>query len=316
MTGFATAFRNRCSRVGVWLTLAFAFASPASGQQSRSVRGPIIDVHMHGGPARSSSHYSNDGEFLQYTLAEMERFGVVLALTSVRHAERYAERWRTADPERLVVGPQLTWDTPWPDTVLARREYAAGRFGVMGEVGYVYLGLPPTDARVEALFALAHEFDVPVAAHIGRRRAEARPPGCCPDFNDDYGDPALLRPILDRYPGLGLYLLHVGGVDSYFENAIALMRDYPNVYADMSVIAMRAPREVFYANLRRLMREGLLERIMFGSDGPEFIAPHVEAFEAIPFLTEQQRRGIFYENAARFLRLSPEQMELHRARTK
>jgi uncharacterized protein len=37
--------------------------------------------------------------------------------------------------------------------------------------------------------------------------------------------------------------------------------------------------------------------------------------EAAPFLTADQKRGIFYENAARFLRLSDEDRARHRGQT-
>ena len=45
---------------------------------------------------------------------------------------------------------------------------------------------------------------------------------------------------------------------------------------------------------------------MFGSDQmvwPEKIDAAVEAIEQAPFLTEEQKRDIFYNNDARFLRL-------------
>ncbi len=302
----------KLSTLGSALAVAYlAVAGSATGQRPPSTRGPIIDVHLHGGPAPQSPFYNTDKEFLRFSMAEFDRHNVVLALTSTAGAPRYAAAWRAADPERLVVGPHLTWRSPWPDTAWVRREYAAGRMGIMGELGYLYLGLAPTDAKVQSLFALAHEFDVPVAVHTGRRARETLPAGCCPDFNDDYGDPALLRPILERYPGLRLYLLHVGGRNAaYFDHAIALMRDHPNVYADMSVVATRVP-EVFHGNLRRLIQEGLLDRIMFGSDGADFIGANVEAFDAVPFLTREQKRAIFYGNAARFLRLEKDQIARH-----
>ena len=288
-------------------------ALPAGAQQRALTRGPVIDVHLHGGATASGLPYKTDSEFLQFALAELRRHNVVLALTSVRSGPQYIALWRAADPERVVVGPQLTWrDDAWPDTAWLRREFVARRIGFVGELGYVYLGLPPTDPRVQALFALAHEFDVPVAAHIGMRPRESLPSGCCPNFDDRFGDPALLRPILQRFPGLRLYLMHVGGRNTdYFEHAIELMREFPNVYGDMSVVAARAPREVFHSNLRRLIEEGLLDRIMFGSDGAAYIGANIDAFEAVPFLTEQQKRAIFYDNAARFLRLDPQQIERH-----
>ena len=75
------------------------------------------------------------------------------------------------------------------------------------------------------------------------------------------------------------------------------------------------PRETFYAYLNGLMDAGLGKRLMFGSDQmqwPEAIDDAVEAIESAPFLSEEQKRDIFYNNAARFLRLSQEQIAAHR----
>ena len=56
---------------------------------------------------------------------------------------------------------------------------------------------------------------------------------------------------------------------------------------------------------------------MFGSDQmiwPETIDAAIEAIESAEFLTPEQKRDIFYNNAARFLRLSPEEIAKHRQR--
>lgn len=52
-----------------------------------------------------------------------------------------------------------------------------------------------------------------------------------------------------------------------------------------------------------MVRAGHADRVMFGSDqmiGPQSIESSVEAIESADFLTEKQKRAIFYDNAARF----------------
>ena len=294
------------------IVLALLSAPALSFGQQSQLQSPIIDVHMHGGPGRGES----DQAFLQGALTEFDKYNVVLALTGIVHSDRYAETWRKAAPGRIVVGPQLAARDggDLPDVGLLKQEYAAGRMGLLGELGYVYVGIAPTDPRLAPYFALAEEHDVPVTVHTGFRPP---PKDCCPNFNNDYGNPALLKPILERHPRLRLIVFHVGGAGpnaNYFDAAIALMKAHANVYADMSVVATMAPREVFYANLRRLIDEGLLSRIMFGSDGPRLIGPHVAAFEAVPFLTSEQKRDIYYNNAARFLRLTADEIARHHRR--
>ena len=43
-----------------------------------------------------------------------------------------------------------------------------------------------------------------------------------------------------------------------------------------------------------------------------FSAAEGAAFEEAPFLSEEQKRDILYDNAARFLRLTAEQIDAHR----
>jgi hypothetical protein len=46
---------------------------------------------------------------------------------------------------------------------------------------------------------------------------------------------------------------------------------------------------------------------------PQAIDRAIQSIEEAPFLTESQKRDIFYNNAARFLRLSDEDIRRHHA---
>jgi len=84
---------------------------------------------------------------------------------------------------------------------------------------------------------------------------------------------------------------------------------YPQVYADLSTISWIIPRETFHDYLGNLIRAGLGKQLMFGSDQmiwPETIGLAVEAIQSADFLTEEQKRDIFYNNAVRFLKLEEE----------
>jgi predicted TIM-barrel fold metal-dependent hydrolase len=81
---------------------------------------------------------------------------------------------------------------------------------------------------------------------------------------------------------------------------------YRQVYADLAVINWIPPRQEFHDYLHRLVQAGLGKRLMFGSDQmiwPEAIGMAIESIASANFLTEEQKRDIFYNNAARFLRL-------------
>jgi predicted TIM-barrel fold metal-dependent hydrolase len=92
------------------------------------------------------------------------------------------------------------------------------------------------------------------------------------------------------------------------------MFNYPQVYAEISPIANVEPRAAFYRYLKAIVEGGYGERVLFGSDQMVWagvIEPAIKAVEQAPFLTKQQKRDIFYNNAARFLRFSKEEIKRH-----
>lgn len=75
---------------------------------------------------------------------------------------------------------------------------------------------------------------------------------------------------------------------------------------DTGVIDWYLPRREFHHYLQRLVDAGFASRIMFGSDQmiwPQMIEVAIEGIRSATFLTRQQQRAIFYDNAARFFRL-------------
>jgi hypothetical protein len=97
---------------------------------------------------------------------------------------------------------------------------------------------------------------------------------------------------------------------------ISMLLAHPQLYVDVSGNNWMLPRTQFHDHLRRLVEAGFEKRIMFGSDAmiwPGTIDVAIQSIETAPFLTEGQKRDIFYGNAARFLRLN--QQEIARKRS-
>lgn len=296
-------------RLPVLLCLLFA-AAPASAQ---TYDGPIIDMHMHVGPAAPGAPNpatgdpttaNTDAEREQLTLERMRRHGIVLGLVSGPDA--YMASMRKAGGGMIRAGAFLDdGRTPLPPPEVLREAFASGELQVMGEIAAQYHGLDPSEAWFEPYLALAEEFDLPVGIHTG-----LAPPGtaygCCPKFRIELGNPRALEPMLKRHPRLRVWLAHAGW--PFLQETKALMYMYPQVYADVSVIDWIIPRQEFHDYLRALMTAGLGDRLMFGSDQmvwPEAISLAVEGVDSAPFLTPAQKRAIFHDNAARFLRLAP-----------
>ena len=92
----------------------------------------------------------------------------------------------------------------------------------------------------------------------------------------------------------------------YMDDTLALLHGHPQVYADIAGINWMLPRQEFHEYLRRLVQAGFGKRLMFGSDQmqwPGAIPLAIEAVESARFLSAEGKRDIFYNNAARFLRL-------------
>jgi predicted TIM-barrel fold metal-dependent hydrolase len=117
----------------------------------------------------------------------------------------------------------------------------------------------------------------------------------------------LLEDLLVRRPKLRVFIMHGG--EPWRRETVALMQMYQELYMDVAVINwIDGPegRPRFHEFLRGMFAAGLGKRIMFGTDQmqwPEAIRMAIDSIESAGFLTEQQRRDIFYNNAARFLRL-------------
>jgi hypothetical protein len=294
--------------------LLTAFASVAPAQENAQNRPPIIDMHIH---ATGWDHMGNppppnkltgkvpaartDKKAMDATLAELKRYNVVKAVAG--GPREHVLRWYAADPGRIIGGTMMGPDYPLADVSVLREDFRTGRLGVMGELGLQYSGIAPNDPQMEPYWTLAEELDIPVGLHTGLGPPNT-PYQCCPNFRTSLGNPALLEEVLVRHRKLRVYLMHAGF--PYLQETIAIMHMYPQVYADLAAIDWLRPREEFHEYLRALMRAGFGKRLMFGSDQmvwPEGIGMAIEGIESASFLTEEQKRDIFYNNAVRFLRL-------------
>jgi predicted TIM-barrel fold metal-dependent hydrolase len=98
------------------------------------------------------------------------------------------------------------------------------------------------------------------------------------------------------------------------DDLLAVMYAHPQVHVDVAVIDWAIPTAEFHRFLRRIVEAGFGTRVMYGSDQmvwPGLIEKSIAAVQEASFLTESQKRDILYNNAARFLRLSEEEIALH-----
>jgi len=301
---------DRLGSAGLVAALAALLAGCAHAPEAVEFQ-PIVDMHRH-----TPWPGDDDAAGLALIREELRKHSVVAAALFVTGREDL-DRYVADEHVRFVLSPMfpcpaLSAERKWcftesagvmPDAAWLEREIAAERLGGIGELVFNYAAVSPDDPAMAPFWELAARRDIPAFVHTGRGpgpgQGPRRHPGCCADYREDLGNPALLRPVLARHPSLRVALQHVGF--EFMDETVALMRDYPNVYADMSVLNSVGPRELHDASLRRLIDAGFADRIMLGSDDQD-LALVIERLERATFLTARQRRGIYYDNAARFLR--------------
>jgi predicted TIM-barrel fold metal-dependent hydrolase len=182
---------------------------------------------------------------------------------------------------------------------------------VLGEVTIQYSGIEPTDTLFAPYLALAEELDIPVALHIGTGPFGAPYLGFT-GYRARLHSALLVEEVLMKHPKLRIYICHAGW--PMIDDMLAVMWTHPQVYVDLGVISFALPRKEFHRYLQRIVEAGFGKRVLFGSDQmvwPEAIEVAIQSIQTATFLTPQQKRDIFYNNAARFLRLPKEEIDRH-----
>lgn len=343
-SGFPT-FANSSRRFIVVGFLIACLAPTASSQQ----RPPIIDMHMHAQPI---AYYGSppvavctpydfwpsresvlsplayrlknppcedpvwspktDEAVMTESIAAMERYNIYGVLSA---RSEHVAAWTEEAPERFL--PALTLAPTSKRFAYSVEDvqelHAQGRLAVLGEVLTAYVGIEPDDPIMEPYWELMEELDVPVGIHIG-----PGPPG---PFHEGYKIRArmhsalTLEEVLVKHPSLRVYIMHAGF--PMLDDLLALLYAHPQVYVEVGYIVWGQPRAAFYRYLQGIVEAGFGNRVMFGSDQivwPGVIERSIASIDDAPFLSAEQKRDIFYNNAARFLRLSEEQIAAHHGR--
>jgi predicted TIM-barrel fold metal-dependent hydrolase len=250
---------------------------------------------------------ATDELLMKESLAALERHNIFAVTTGPLVNVR---AWRAAAADRII--PAHAFGDPGsPDVNEFRRLVNNRELAVFAEVSPQYEGMTLDDSRWDPYYALAEELDIPVGVHLGEG-----PPGApywpMSSYRARLTTPLQLEEVLIRHPRLRLYVMHYGS--PLVDEMIAVLFSHPQVYVDIAGNNWAHPRPHFYGQLKRLVEAGFGKRIMWGSDQmvwPRAIDVAIETIQNAPFLSEEQKRDIFYNNAARFLRLTEEEIARH-----
>ena len=136
------------------------------------------------------------------------------------------------------------------------------------------------DKRFDGIYEIAGRLNKPIYIHTGTS------PNPYTRREPPYVDPVYLEESIIKYPQTKFILGH-SGYDSfliqltYLESCIQLAKKYGNVYFEPGALGARKASEVLPEYLKIIKNEGLIDRVIYGSDGPQFpgyTASHLENF--------------------------------------
>lgn len=248
---------------------------------------------------------------MKETLAVLERRNIIGVLSGTPKEVR---RWKEAAPNRIISSVQFKLGREDISPAAMQELFISGDFAMLGEVSNQYAGFAPNDEQMMPYWSLAEEMNIPVNIHMGEGTigtAYIGFPGIS-KYRARLSNPYLLEEVLIKYPRLRVSVMHYGS--PHVDEMIALLGAYPQVYVELGGRQWYYPRDYFYQHLKKFIDAGFGNRVMFGSDQgdwPGVIELAIKIIEEAPFLSEEQKRDILYNNAARFLNLSEEEISRH-----
>ncbi len=247
-----------------------------------------------------------DDEVMNRTLAIFKKRNIIGVTNG-----RLTQKWQAAAPDRIIPSLIYRADGTDPTADSMRKLFNAGRYRVFGEIHAQYEGISADDPGLETYWAMAEELNIPVGIHIGPGPIGAPYLGW-KNYRARLHSPLQLEEVLVKHPRLRLYIMHAAW--PMIDDLLAILWAHPQVYVDISGIITDLNEKAFYSYLNKIIEPGFCNRIMFGSDSmiwPELVEEALKTIESASFLTALQKRDILYNNAARFLGLSPTEIQKH-----
>ena len=293
--------RRGLGGLGLALLLAASCDTPR-GVEYGGRRLPVVDMHLHPGewvgipddtqkviggrfpfPFGLNAKTTADGILsAEGILAEMDKGGVTQSVLYAVYAPRTVgittnERV-LADtekaPDRLFGLASLRMDNFQRDrdAELARLRSALASPSMIGiKLAHAHQHFRMDDPFYFGIYQLAAELKKPVYLHTGSSPF----PGTSGEA--PYTDPTYLEEAIKRHPGASFILGHLGynfteQKQGALDACIRLAKTYPNVYLEPSALGSKGSDptgENLKQAMARMREAGLVDRIIYGSDGPQ-----------------------------------------------
>lgn len=247
-----------------------------------------FDFHMHTGYDFNNKS-GNSHEFLKQAKASgitrcagcaidmassgapIENYGDI-----IKRLNAHAYEIEESHPDFYTAGVHVHPDFVDLSCEIMRDHKARGGL-LVGELVYYMMGYQYGHRGLYEIFSYADELGMVVSLHPSSKRY------------------AEMEALLTSFPNLKIVIAHLDGY-GLFDNVIALMKKYPNIYTDISAHA--TDREGMLADA--VSRIGS-ERILFGTDFPGYeIQPFIDVVLKSG-LKDNEIDNIMYNNAAKLL---------------
>ena len=221
----------------------------------------LVKLETSGGKAFASSLdlHSNDArpeDHLAATSAadKVVVFGLYAPPTGFTVPNEVIADYVRAHPDRLEGWASIN---PAEDDAIEQLERCVEDLGLKGvKLGPAYQHWDPRDPRHWPFFARVEQLGLPVMIH----QATTYPTRA----RIEWAKPLQLERLVMAFPDLRLILAHLG--HPWEEDAIALVRKAPQVYADLSALHFRPWR--FWQAMATALEYGVTHKLLFGSDFP------------------------------------------------
>jgi len=157
----------------------------------------------------------------------------------------------------------------------------------------------PHDQRLQVVYELAEEFDVPVMIHSGDTYT--------PGGKVKYAHPLEVDEVAVDHPNVKFVICHLG--NPWLVDCMEVVYKNKNVYADFSGLVLGEFTETFEDYMEQQIAEVILyagepRYLLYGTDWPICSMKSYGEFVRQLKLTEEHRRAVMYENARTLFKLA------------
>ncbi|TAK60483.1 MAG: amidohydrolase [Bacteroidetes bacterium] len=270
----------------------------------------IIDCHTH-----LNNYHNEEQESLATSLENLQRemrknrVTISLVLTSYKitpgrpSTRSVVEATRHLNSIYVVAG--INYYTFHKDELIELREYI--REGkVRGLKIYPgYQEFYPNDAKLEPLFELAQEMEIPLMVHTGDTFT--------PKGKIKYSHPLHCDDLAVDHPKLKIVICHLG--NPWFRDCMEVVYKNANVYTDFSGLVLGNFTDRFEQYMAKQLHEMIVwglepDKCLYGSDWPiSSMESYLDFMDEIKIPVKDKRK-IMFENSVRLFKIPIDQFQL------